>query len=92
MDEKTQTRLKTRYLRKAISEYEYSPASEYEKSRMSALAARDGTVDFDYKNAESDVEISMDGAWVKARVWIPKGWLFAKATSGKRRKSTGSVE
>ena len=79
--------LKRRYLRKAISEYEYSPAREYEKSQMSPRAAEQGTVDFDYKNAESDVEISMDGAWVKARVWVPKEWLDTKKASRKERKS-----
>ena len=74
-ESKTKTELKKQYLRKAISEYEYSPASEYEKSRMSPKAAEHGTLDFDYKNAESDVEISKDGAWVKARVWVSKEWL-----------------
>ena len=70
-------RLKKRYLRKAISEYEYSPAPEYDKSRMSSKAAKYGTLDFDW-NPESDVEISSDGAWVKARVWVPKEWLNRK--------------
>jgi hypothetical protein len=42
---------------------------------MTAKAASEGTLDFDYHNSDSDVEISRDGAWVKARVWIPKEWL-----------------
>ena len=73
-----QTKIKKRYLQIAIREYEYSPAPEYEKTRMSSQAVKEGTVDFDYKNAESDVEISLDGAWVNARVWVPKGWLDSK--------------
>jgi hypothetical protein len=71
-------RLKRLYLRKAISEYEYSPAPEYEKTCMTTRALKEGTLDFDYGNPESDVEISRDGAWVNARVWVPKEWLKAK--------------
>jgi hypothetical protein len=80
--------LEKRYLHAAISEYEYSPAPEYEKSRMSSKAAEHGTLDFDSKNAGADVEICRDGAWVKGRVWVPKEWL---KQSGLRvsRKSTG---
>ena len=67
--------LKQKYLRKAIDEYEYSFAPEYDKLTMSPLAATKGTLDFDYHNADSAVELSMDGAWVNARVWVPKEWL-----------------
>ena len=67
--------LKKRYLRKAIREYEYSPAPEYDKRNMSPMALEQGTLDFDYQNEESDVEIAPDGAWVRARVWVPKEWL-----------------
>ena len=84
--------LKRRYLRKAISEYEYSPAPEYERSRIGSKAAEHGTLDFDYKNSESDVEISSDGAWVKARVWVPKEWLNRKPASrviGRSRTKIG---
>jgi len=42
---------------------------------MSPLAATQGTLDFDYDNADSAVELSIDGAWVNARVWVPKGWI-----------------
>jgi len=63
------------YLRIAIEEYEYSFAPEYQKRHMTRRAANEGTVDFGSYNAVSDVEISPDGAWVKARVWIPKKWL-----------------
>ena len=80
--------LEKRYLRTAISEYEYSPAPEYEKSRMSSKAAEHGTLDFDYKNPDSDVEVSRDGAWVKSRVWVPKEWLKKKPGLRLRRKST----
>ena len=71
----TEVDLKERYLRKAIEEYEYSPASEYDKSSMSPTAAAQGTLDFDYHNSSSAVELSIDGAWVSARVWVPKQWL-----------------
>jgi hypothetical protein len=70
-----QSELKKRYLQKAIEEYEYSFAHEYDKSQLTSKAASEGTVDFEYHNAESDVEISRDGAWVNARVWVPKRWL-----------------
>jgi hypothetical protein len=75
MDSQMDAALKTKYLRKAIREYEYSPASEYEKSTMSPMAVEQGTVDFGYQNEESDVDIAPDGAWVRARVWVPKEWL-----------------
>lgn len=75
MDSQSEAELKKAYLQKAIREYEYSPAPEYEKSRMSTKAAEQGTVDFDYHDAESDVEVAPDGAWVSARVWVPKEWL-----------------
>jgi hypothetical protein len=41
----------------------------------SARAAREGTLDFD---SSADVELSLDGAWVNARVWVPKAWLEPK--------------
>jgi hypothetical protein len=67
--------IKEKYLRKAIAEYEYSPEPHYGKAKMSALAATEGTLDFDYDQAESDVEVAPDGAWVLARVWIPREWV-----------------
>ena len=70
-----QAGLKQKYLRKAIDEYEYSSAPEYDKLSMSLLAAAQGTLDFDYDNADSAVELSIDGAWVDARVWVPKQWI-----------------
>jgi hypothetical protein len=75
--ESGQTETKQRYLQKAIDEYEYSPAPEYEKSRMSSRATQSGTLDFDYDDPETDVDLSNngDGAWVNARVWVPKEWL-----------------
>jgi hypothetical protein len=75
--EARQVALKRRYLQKAIDEYEYSPAPEYEKSRMSPRAAESGTLDLDYDDPERDVDLSNSGsgAWVNARVWVPKGWL-----------------
>lgn len=79
--------LETRYLHTAISEYEYSPAAEYEKSRMTSKAAEHGTLDFDYESPDADVEICRDGAWVKGRVWVPKEWL-KKPSSRVPRKST----
>jgi hypothetical protein len=72
VDPLQERKLKDRYLLKAVSEYEYSPAPEFEKTRMTSKAAEEGTLDFDYGNADSDVEIDRDGAWVDARVWIPK--------------------
>ena len=71
----TEAALKQRYLRKAIDEYEYSPAPEYDKLSMSPLAATQGTLDFDYDKADSSVELSINGAWVNARVWVPKDWV-----------------
>ena len=50
-------------------------ASEYDKLRMTNRAAEEGTVDFDYHNSKEDVEIGRDGAWVRARVWVPKEWI-----------------
>ena len=70
--------LKRTYLRKAIQEYEYSPASEYDKLRMSRLATTQGTVDFNQNDPDSAVELSVDGAWVNARVWVPKQWVQAE--------------
>lgn len=67
--------LKKRYLSTAIDEYEYSFAPEYEKRRMSRKATTEGTIDFD---SDSAVEISVDGAWVNARVWVPKSWIPSK--------------
>jgi hypothetical protein len=67
--------IKERYLKKAITEYEYSFGPEYDRTRMTAKAATEGTLDFDYHSSDSDVEISRDGAWVNARVWVPKEWL-----------------
>jgi hypothetical protein len=78
MDLQEEIELKERYLRKAINEYEYSLASEYDKSRMTTKAVKEGTVDFDYHNAKEDVEISRDGAWIRARVWVPKEWIDAE--------------
>jgi hypothetical protein len=75
MDLPPDATLKTRYLHKAIGEYEYSPAPHYEKATMSPRAVEQGTVDFDYHNEESDVEIAPDGAWVRARVGVPREWL-----------------
>jgi hypothetical protein len=75
MDPNPEIELKKNYLRKAISEYEYSPAPEYEKTRMTSRATQEGTIDFDYGDAEADVELAPDGAWVKSRVWIPKEWM-----------------
>jgi hypothetical protein len=42
---------------------------------MTSRAAEEGTLDFDYDRAGSAVEIGRDGAWVNARVWVPKEWL-----------------
>lgn len=72
MTPETQAAMKEQYLRKAIDEYEYSPAPKYDKSSMSSKAVTQGTLDFDYDNAKSAVEISTNGAWVNARVWVPK--------------------
>ena len=69
--------LKRTYLRKAIQEYEYSPAPEYDKVRMTPLAATQGTLDFGPNDDDSAVELSLDGAWVNARVWVPKQWIQA---------------
>jgi hypothetical protein len=70
-----QSELKKRYLQKAIEEYEYSFADEYDKPQLTPKAASEGTVDFDYQNADTNVEISKGGAWVNARVWVPERWL-----------------
>jgi hypothetical protein len=72
VDSLQERKLKESYLRKAICEYEYSSAPEYDNSRMSSQATAEGTVDID---PEADVEICKDGAWVSARVWVPKEWL-----------------
>jgi hypothetical protein len=82
--------LKRKYLRKAISEYEYSPAPEYDKRTMTRRAARGGTVDLDHSSAATAVEIGIDGAWVNARVWIPKDWIttdeLKKKTNAEKRR------
>ena len=65
--------IKRRYFERAIDEYEHSWAPEYDKRAMTPKAVSEGTVDFDYGAAER-VEISTDGAWVYARVWVPKSW------------------
>jgi hypothetical protein len=75
-------RLKKRYLRRAIAEFEYSFAPEYAKKRMSRMAVTRGTLDFDPNEADSHVEPSVDGAWVTARVWVPKQWLQARRRHG----------
>jgi hypothetical protein len=66
--------IKRHYFQKAIDEYEYSWAPEYDKRAMTPKAVSEGTVDFDYGDTDK-VEISTDGAWVYARVWVPKSWL-----------------
>ena len=81
MTPEAQAATKEQYLRKAIDEYEYSPAPEYDKPRMSSKALTQGTLDFDYDNAQSAVELSNDGAWVNARVWVPKERLADSLTS-----------
>jgi hypothetical protein len=63
-------------------EYEYSSAPEYDKSSMSSKAVTQGTLDFDYDKAQSAVELSTDGAWVSARVWVPKQWLDDNRPTG----------
>ena len=83
--------LKKKYLQVAIDEYEFSQASEYEKPHMSRRATTGGTLDFEYHDAESDVKLSRDGAdgaWVNARVWVPREWLDSHRpvkAGGKRR-------
>jgi hypothetical protein len=78
MDLQEEIELKERYLRRAINDYEYSFALEYDKSRMTTRAVKEGTVDFDYHNSKKDVEVSRDGAWVRARVWVPKEGIDAE--------------
>ena len=56
-----QAALKELHLRKAIEEYEYLPGPEYDKSSMSPRAVAKGTLDFDYHNAQSAVELSVSG-------------------------------
>ncbi len=56
-----QAALKELHLRKAIEEYEYSLGPEYDKSSMSPRAVAKGTLDFDYHNAQSAVELSVSG-------------------------------
>ncbi len=78
--------LQKQFLRKAIDEYEYSPAPEYDKKRMSPRACRAGTLDIDYANSTRDVELSFNGsvcngAWVTARVWVPREWLDSKGST-----------
>jgi hypothetical protein len=60
--ESGQTELKKRYLQKAIDEYEYCPAPEYEKSQMSPRASQSGTLDFDYDDSEKDVDLCNVGS------------------------------
>ena len=69
--------LKKQYLRQAIEDYEYSPTPEYDKPHMSSRAVQYGTLDIDYVDPEGDVDLSNNGsgAWVNARVWVPKEWL-----------------
>jgi len=66
---------KEQFLKKAIAEYEYAHASHYEKSALTLLAREQGALDFDYHDAERDVELAPDGAWVMARVWVPRAWM-----------------
>ncbi len=66
--------MRRRYLHRAIDEYEYSWAPEYDKTSMTPRAVSEGTIDFDYGDTEK-VGVSSDGAWVVARVWVPKSWL-----------------
>ena len=74
-------KLKQQYLDKAIAEYEYSWAPEYEKKTMTQRATRKGTLDFEYDDADRDVDVTPNGAWVKCRVWIPKRrWLSGTYT------------
>jgi hypothetical protein len=49
---------------------------------MSSKALIQGTLDFDYDKAQSAVELSTDGAWVNARVWVPKEWLDDNRPTG----------
>jgi len=79
--------LRRKYLRVAIQEYEYSFAPEYQKRRMTHSATKEGTVDFESYNAVADVEISPDGAWVKARVWVPNTWLMSKRGTRRVRRT-----
>jgi hypothetical protein len=72
----TAERLKKRYLAKAIAEYEYSFAPEYKNRRMTRRALTKGTVDFDWQDAK--VELDPAGAWITARVWVPREWLQTK--------------
>ncbi len=59
MDSRSEAEVRKAYLRKAICEYEYSPAPEYEKCRMSFQGAEQWTVDVDYRYAKSDVELAL---------------------------------
>jgi hypothetical protein len=79
--------LKRQYLGKAIEEYEYSPASEYDKTQMSSRAAEVATLDFDYDDPERDVDLcnTDNGAWVNARVWVPKALLDSTSPAGLER-------
>ena len=67
-------KLKEQYMQRAIEEYEYSWSSEYDKRAATPRAVSEGTVDLDSADADR-VEVASDGAWVPARVWIPKTWL-----------------
>lgn len=81
MTPQAQAAMREQYFRKAIDEYEYSPAPEYDKSSVSSKAATQGTLDFDYDDAQSAVELSTSGAWVNARVWVPE-WLDDNRVTG----------
>ena len=70
----TDLELKRTYVEQAIADYEYSWAPEYDKRAMSPRAVAEGTIDVAYDDTER-VHLSQDGAWVIARVWIPKSWL-----------------
>jgi len=74
--------------RKAIEEYEYSPASEYDKPQIGSRAAECGTLDFDYDDPERDVDLcnAGTGAWVNARVWLPKAWLDSTSSRLERNR------
>jgi hypothetical protein len=89
--ELTTLELKQQYLRKAIDEYEYSRAAEYEKQSMTSRAVEYGTLDFDYDKPEKDVDLSstttgVNGAWVNARVWVPKEWLESNRLPSERAR------
>lgn len=53
---------------------------------MTPAAMKDGTLDFDYNDPESNVELCPRGtdAWVNARVWVPQKWLKAKRSAPRK--------